>query len=49
MGWHYLTLDPAANADEAPCRAIEPVQLLYDDGALNGFVWQHIAIPTGDR
>ena len=26
-----------------------PVQLLYDGGVLNGFVWQHVANLPGDK
>ncbi len=49
MGVHYLSMDPKDNADEVSCFDIAPIQLLFDDGLLNGFVWQHIASSPGDR
>ena len=31
------------------CSEVFPVQLLYDGGVLNGFVWQHMANLPGDK
>merc|ERR1712051_487784 len=41
MGTHYLNLD--YGDDDFDCRRGVPIQLLYIDDNLNGFVWQHIA------
>ena len=31
------------------CNEVFPLQLLYNNGDLNGFVWQHIAKLPGDK
>jgi hypothetical protein len=41
MGTHYLNLGYGNNDHD--CRKGTPLQLLYIDNNLNGFVWQHIA------
>ena len=45
MGDHYLQFDYTPDQD---CNTVLPLQLLYDQGVLTGFVWQHIADPPGD-
>jgi hypothetical protein len=47
MGTHYLNLGYGNN--DYDCRKGTPLQLLYIDNNLNGFVWQHIApLPIND-
>jgi len=41
MGTHYLNLD--YGDDDFDCRRGIPIQLLYIDDNLNGFIWTHIA------
>jgi len=45
MGDHYLQFDYTPDQD---CNTVLPLQLLYDQGVLTGFVWQHIADLPGD-
>jgi len=46
MGDHYMQFNYEPTQD---CTEVFPVQLLYDGGVLNGFVWQHIANLPGDK
>jgi hypothetical protein len=46
MGNHYFNLNYDVNA---PCVDLVPIQLIYHNEELNGFVWQHVAAMTGDR
>jgi hypothetical protein len=46
MGDHYFNL----NYDvDAPCDDLTPIQLVYHNGQLNAFVWQHQAPIAGAR
>jgi len=46
MGMHYMEFnyDP-----DQRCEYVFPLQILYHDGELIGFVWQHLAQLPGDR
>merc|ERR1711972_885404 len=46
MGDHYLQFD--YTPDQA-CDSVLPFQILYDQGVITGFVWQHIASLPGDK
>ena len=46
MVLHYFQLNYDVNA---PCDDLTPIQLLYSEGVLNAFVWQHPAALEGDR
>lgn len=46
MGDHYLQFD--YTPDQA-CDSVLPFQILYDQGVITGFVWQHIATLPGDK
>lgn len=46
MGDHYMQFD--YTPDQA-CDAPLPVQILYDGGVINGFVWQHVGHFPGDK
>jgi len=46
MGDHYLQFDYTPGQD---CNAVLPFQILYTEGVINGFVWQHMANLPGDR
>lgn len=45
MGDHYLQFDYTPEQD---CNSVLPFQILYDDGVMIGFVWQHMASLPGD-
>jgi len=45
MGDHYLGFDYTPEQD---CDTVLPVQILYDEGIITGFVFQHIANLPGD-
>ena len=47
MGIHYFSKD--VSPEDATCQNLTPFQLLYIDGKLNGFIFQHIAQMTGKR
>ena len=44
MGRHYFNLNYDVNA---PCDDLTPIQVVFSDGVLNAFVWQHPATLTG--
>jgi len=46
MGDHYIGFNYQPTQD---CSEVFPVQLLFDDGKLSGFVWQHYANLPGDK
>merc|ERR1711978_10575 len=46
MGDHYLQFD--YTPDQA-CDSVLPFQILYDQGVITGFVWQHIGTLPGDK
>ena len=46
MGDHYLQFNYQPDQD---CFAVLPLQLLFSEGILNGFVWQHTAFLPGDK
>jgi len=46
MGDHYIGYNYQASQD---CSEVFPAQLLFDDGKLSGFVWQHLADLPGDK
>ena len=46
MGDHYIQYNYTPDQD---CAAVLPIQVLYDQGVLNGFVWQHLAGLPGDK
>ena len=46
MGEHYLQFDYTPSQ---ACDSVLPFQILYDEGVITGFVWQHIATLPGDR
>jgi len=46
MGEHYHQFD--YTPDQA-CDSVLPLQILYNEGVLSGFVWQHSATLPGDR
>lgn len=46
MGDHYFQFDHDPNQD---CKDTFPVQILYDQGVINGFVWQHAANLPGSK
>ena len=47
MGLHYFSKDESDN--DSTCNNLTPFQLLYIDGKLSGFIFQHIAQMTGKR
>jgi hypothetical protein len=47
MGVHYFNFPPAN--DDFDCNNLTPFQVTYDNGLLNGFVFQHIATLEGNR
>ena len=47
MGIHYFSKD--VSPKDSTCQNLTPFQLLYIDGKLNGFIFQHIAQMTGKR
>ena len=47
MGLHYFSKD--VSSKDSTCQNLTPFQLLYIDGKLNGFIFQHIAQMTGKR
>jgi hypothetical protein len=51
MGVHYFNFPPNADSLEGgfDCNNVSPFQVLYDDGVLNGFVFQHVGKLDGDR
>merc|ERR1712168_37156 len=46
MGDHFIGFNYQPDQD---CFKVPPVQILYDDGKIHGFVWQHIAFLPGDK
>jgi len=46
MGVHYIQFN---YQDTQKCEEVLPLQILYSDGKLVGFVWQHIGLLPGDR
>jgi len=46
MGIHYFSKD--VSPKDTTCQNLTPFQLLYIDGKLNGFIFQHIAQMTGN-
>ena len=48
MGDHVFSFPPAAG-DDFDCNDIVPYQLLYWNGKLNGFVFQHSAMLESSR
>jgi len=46
MGDHYLGFNYQPDQD---CTAVIPFQILYDQGVITGFVWQHIGNFPGDK
>jgi len=46
MGDHYLQFD---YTPEQACDSVLPFQILYDQGVITGFVWQHIGTLPGDK
>jgi len=46
MGDHYFQFDYTPDQD---CNTVFPAQVLFDQGVLNGFVWQHTANLPGDK
>ena len=46
MGEHYFTFNYTPDQD---CKTGFPVQILYDEGVITGFVWQHLAYLPGDK
>jgi len=46
MGDHYLQFNYQPDQD---CFAVLPLQILYSEGVINGFVWQHTAMLPGDQ
>jgi len=46
MGDHYLQFNYQPDQD---CFSVLPLQILYDEGVITGFVWQHTAWLPGDR
>jgi len=46
MGDHYMTFNHQQDQD---CDTMFPVQILYNHGQINGFVWQHLANLPGDK
>jgi len=46
MGDHYIGYNYQPSQD---CADVFPAQLLYNNGNLHGFVWQHIAALPGDK
>jgi len=46
MGMHYMNFNYQPDQD---CNEIFPLQILYSQGELIGFVWQHLAFLPGDR
>jgi len=46
MGTHYMEFNYEIDQD---CNSVLPVQILYDQGVITGFVWQHNAYLTGAR
>jgi len=46
MGTHYMEFNYEIDQD---CNAILPVQILYDQGVITGFVWQHVVYLPGER
>ena len=47
MGLHYFSKDVSDN--NSTCNNLTPFQLLYIEGKLSGFIFQHIAQLTGKR
>ena len=47
MGLHYFSKDVSDN--DSTCNNLTPFQLLYIDGKLSGFIFQHFAQMTGKR
>jgi len=46
MGNHYMRFNYKKNQD---CKKVWPIQIMYKDNELNGFVWQHIGKFKGSR
>lgn len=46
MGSHFIQFDFTADQD---CVMVLPLQLLFDDGNINGFVWQHFVKIEGGK
>jgi len=46
MGEHYLQFDYTPSQ---ACESVLPFQILYDEGIITGFVWQHFATLPGGR
>jgi len=46
MGDHYLQFNYQPDQD---CTSVAPFQILYDQGVITGFVWQHIGTFPGDK
>ena len=46
MGEHYFQL--YFDLDQS-CREVAPYQILYNNGKLNGFVFQHLSDVDGER
>jgi len=46
MGDHFMQFNYQPDQD---CFSVIPIQILYDDGVINGFVWQHIASLPGNK
>ena len=46
MGDHYFQFNYTPDQD---CKDTFPVQILYDQGVINGFVWQHLANLPGSK
>merc|ERR1711915_286069 len=46
MGDHFLQFNYQPDQD---CFSVLPLQLLFSEGVLNGFVWQHVANLPGDK
>lgn len=46
MGTHYMEFNYEIDQD---CSSVLPVQILYDQGVITGFVWEHLAHLPGER
>jgi len=46
MGDHYLQFNYQPDQD---CFSVLPLQILFSEGVINGFVWQHTAMLPGDQ
>ena len=47
MGTHYFSED--VSKEDTTCKDMTPFQLIYIEGKLSGFIFQHIAELTGKR